>query len=47
MARAGSLRHGLRCIPARHILFHWNRMGFTARQQAIYSRAARETILGG
>ncbi|PIM66210.1 bacteriocin biosynthesis protein [Streptomyces sp. JV178] len=46
-ARAGKLQLGLRGILARHILFHWNRMGFTTRQQAIYSRAARETILGG
>jgi thiopeptide-type bacteriocin biosynthesis protein len=46
-ARAGKLQLGLRGILARHILFHWNRMGFTTRQQAIYSRAARETILDG
>lgn len=46
-ARAGNLQLGLRGILARHILFHWNRMGFTTPQQAIYSRAARETILGG
>ncbi|WP_078853465.1 thiopeptide-type bacteriocin biosynthesis protein [Streptomyces sp. FxanaA7] len=46
-ARTGNLQLGLRGILARHILFHWNRMGFTIRQQAIYSRAARETILGG
>lgn len=38
---------GLRGILARPILFHWNQMGFTTRQQAIYSRAAREMILGG
>ncbi|MFH8934124.1 thiopeptide-type bacteriocin biosynthesis protein [Streptomyces griseosporeus] len=37
---------GLRSILARHILFHWNRMGFNIRQQAIWSRAAREAILG-
>jgi thiopeptide-type bacteriocin biosynthesis protein len=46
-ARTGNLCLGLRGILARHILFHWNRMGLTTRQQAIYSRAARETILGG
>ncbi|WEH16438.1 thiopeptide-type bacteriocin biosynthesis protein [Streptomyces sp. VNUA24] len=45
-ARAGKLQLGLRGILARHILFHWNRMGFTTRQQAIWARAARETILG-
>ncbi|PNG93441.1 thiopeptide-type bacteriocin biosynthesis protein [Streptomyces malaysiensis] len=43
---AGRLRLGTRAILARHILFHWNRMGFTTRQQAIWARAARETILG-
>nr|WSY51819.1 thiopeptide-type bacteriocin biosynthesis protein [Streptomyces sp. NBC_00886] len=45
--REGRLALGIRSILARHILFHWNRMGFTARQQAIWARAARETILGG
>ncbi|WP_328869105.1 thiopeptide-type bacteriocin biosynthesis protein [Streptomyces sp. NBC_00287] len=45
-ARVGNLQLGLRGILARHILFHWNRMGFTTRQQAIWARAARETILG-
>jgi thiopeptide-type bacteriocin biosynthesis protein len=44
--REGRLGLGTRGILARHILFHWNRMGFTMRQQAIWSRAARETILG-
>jgi thiopeptide-type bacteriocin biosynthesis protein len=38
---------GPRRILTRHVLFHWNRMGFTTRQQAIWSRAAREAILGG
>lgn len=45
-ARAGSLQLGLRTILARHVLFHWNRMGFTNHQQAIWARAARQTILG-
>ncbi|AWI32710.1 thiopeptide-type bacteriocin biosynthesis protein [Streptomyces tirandamycinicus] len=45
-AREGRLGLGLRGILARHILFHWNRMGFTTRQQAIWSRAAREAALG-
>lgn len=43
---AGDLNLGVRGILARHILFHWNRMGFTTRQQAIWVRAAGETILG-
>jgi hypothetical protein len=37
---------GPRRILTRHVLFHWNRMGFTTRQQAIWSHAAREAILG-
>ncbi|MEU3982039.1 thiopeptide-type bacteriocin biosynthesis protein [Streptomyces sp. NPDC026672] len=37
---------GLRGVLARHVLFHWNRMGFSTRQQAIWSRVAREAILG-
>jgi len=44
--REGRLGLGTRGILARHILFHWNRMGFTTRQQAIWSRAAREAVLG-
>ncbi|MGW4730532.1 thiopeptide-type bacteriocin biosynthesis protein [Streptomyces shenzhenensis] len=45
-ARDGRLGLGLRGVLARHVLFHWNRMGFNARQQAIWSRAAREAALG-
>ncbi|CAM5713118.1 thiopeptide-type bacteriocin biosynthesis protein [Streptomyces aurantiogriseus] len=45
-ARAGNLQLGLRGILTRPILFHWNRMGFTTRQQAVWARAAREAILG-
>lgn len=37
---------GKRGVLARHIPCHWNRMGFTARQQAIWSRAAREAVIG-
>jgi len=44
--REGRLALGTRSVLARHILFHFNRMGFTTRQQAIWSRAAREAILG-
>ncbi|WP_324787039.1 thiopeptide-type bacteriocin biosynthesis protein [Streptomyces sp. H51] len=45
-AGAGHLGLGLRGVLARHIVFHWNRMGFSIRQQAIWSRAAREALLG-
>ncbi|MBM9509190.1 thiopeptide-type bacteriocin biosynthesis protein [Streptomyces sp. KK5PA1] len=46
-AANGHLGLGLRGILARHVLFHWNRTGFTTHQQAIWSRAAREAVLGG
>jgi thiopeptide-type bacteriocin biosynthesis protein len=36
----------LRGILAKHVIFHWNRMGFSVRQQAIWARAAREALLG-
>ncbi|MBQ0984068.1 thiopeptide-type bacteriocin biosynthesis protein [Streptomyces sp. F63] len=45
-AHADNLQLGLRSLVTRHILFHWNRLGFTAAQQAIWARAAREAILG-
>lgn len=45
-AESGTLGLGKRGILARHIIFHWNRMGFTRRQQSIWSRAAREAALG-
>ncbi len=45
-AGEGQLLLGLRGILARHVLFHWNRMGFSTRQQAIWCRAARQAILG-
>jgi thiopeptide-type bacteriocin biosynthesis protein len=45
-ASEGTLALGIRGVLARHVLFHWNRMGFTTRQQAIWARAAREAILG-
>ncbi|WP_427921494.1 thiopeptide-type bacteriocin biosynthesis protein [Streptomyces sp. cg40] len=44
--REGQLGLGTRSILARHVLFHWNRMGFPLRQQAIWARAAREAVLG-
>ncbi|MFJ6787422.1 thiopeptide-type bacteriocin biosynthesis protein [Streptomyces angustmyceticus] len=45
-ASDGRLTLGVRGILARHVLFHWNRMGFTTRQQSIWARAAREAALG-
>ncbi|WP_308406124.1 hypothetical protein [Streptomyces naphthomycinicus] len=45
-AHEGRLRLGLRGALARHIFFHWNRMGFNTRQQAIWLGAAWEAALG-
>lgn len=45
-AGSGILGIGKRGILARHVIFHWNRMGFGLRQQSIWSRAAREAVLG-
>lgn len=42
----GQLDVDIRGVLAEHIIFHWNRMGFTTHQQAIWARAARTTILG-
>jgi thiopeptide-type bacteriocin biosynthesis protein len=45
-ARAGTLRRGLREVIAYHVIFHWNRLGLTARQQAVLAWSARTAILG-
>lgn len=45
-ARAGRLQLGLRSVLARHVLFHWNRMGLPTARQAATARAAREAVLG-
>ncbi|NJP65345.1 bacteriocin biosynthesis protein [Streptomyces sp. ventii] len=44
-AGSGKIGLGKRGVLARHVLFHWNRMGFDLRQQSIWSRAAREAVL--
>lgn len=45
-ARAGALDRGLRHVLAYHVIFHWNRLGLSARQQSILAWAARSAILG-
>ncbi|PZT77471.1 MULTISPECIES: thiopeptide-type bacteriocin biosynthesis protein [unclassified Streptomyces] len=45
-AGSSALGIGTRAVLARHVLFHWNRMGFSSRRQSIWSRAAREALLG-
>ncbi|MEV7417009.1 thiopeptide-type bacteriocin biosynthesis protein [Streptomyces sp. NPDC089919] len=44
--REALLTDGLRSVLARHVVCHWNRMGFGPRQQAVWARAAREALLG-
>ncbi|MEO7195866.1 MAG: thiopeptide-type bacteriocin biosynthesis protein [Pseudonocardiaceae bacterium] len=42
----GTLERGVRDTLAHHVIFHWNRIGLSARTQSIVARAARETLLG-
>ncbi|GAA1309776.1 thiopeptide-type bacteriocin biosynthesis protein [Saccharothrix xinjiangensis] len=44
--RTGHLTRGLRDVLSYHVIFHWNRLGLTARTQAILAHAARHAILG-
>jgi thiopeptide-type bacteriocin biosynthesis protein len=44
-ARTGMLNRGLREILSYHVIFHWNRLGLTARTQGILTLAARTTVL--
>ncbi|MEU9891098.1 thiopeptide-type bacteriocin biosynthesis protein [Sphaerisporangium sp. NPDC051017] len=45
-SRTGTLRRGLREILSYHIIFHWNRLGISTRQQSILAVSARAAILG-
>ena len=45
-ARSGSLRRGLREVLALHVIFHWNRIGLGADQQAVWANAATDALLG-
>jgi thiopeptide-type bacteriocin biosynthesis protein len=44
-ARANTLDRGLRAIISHLVIFHWNRLGLTARTQGILARAAVEAFL--
>ncbi|TDB77585.1 hypothetical protein E1264_37420 [Actinomadura sp. KC216] len=44
-ADQGCLERGLRDVLAHHMIFHWNRLGLSARTQSILARAARDTVL--
>jgi thiopeptide-type bacteriocin biosynthesis protein len=46
LARSGTLQRGLREVLSYHVIFHWNRLGLTSRQQAVLARACRDAILG-
>jgi thiopeptide-type bacteriocin biosynthesis protein len=45
-ARDGKLGRGLRAVLAHHVLFHWNRLGLTARTQSILATTAADVVLG-
>ncbi|TFE24663.1 hypothetical protein E0F15_21185 [Frankia sp. B2] len=44
--RTGQLHRGLRDVLSYHVIFHWNRLGLSAKTQAILAHAARHAILG-
>jgi thiopeptide-type bacteriocin biosynthesis protein len=46
LARSGTLQRGVREVLSYHVIFHWNRLGLSARHQAILARAARDAIFG-
>ncbi|MEU6815467.1 thiopeptide-type bacteriocin biosynthesis protein [Streptomyces sp. NPDC046860] len=43
----GALDRGLRQVLSYHVIFHWNRLGFSMRGQSILAWAARAAILHG
>jgi thiopeptide-type bacteriocin biosynthesis protein len=44
-ATAGNLQRGLRAVMAHHVIFHWNRFGFTSDRQALLAHAAATALL--
>ncbi|WP_410597231.1 thiopeptide-type bacteriocin biosynthesis protein [Amycolatopsis sp. lyj-23] len=46
LRQEGALTRGLRAITALHVIFHWNRIGLTARTQAELARAAKDAVFG-
>jgi thiopeptide-type bacteriocin biosynthesis protein len=42
----GQLTRGMRAVIALHVIFHWNRLGLTARSQAVLAAAARHAVFG-
>lgn len=43
----GNLTRGIRAVIALHLVFHWNRWGLPATEQAMLARAAKEAVFGG
>ncbi|GAA0965181.1 hypothetical protein GCM10009555_004000 [Acrocarpospora macrocephala] len=46
LMRDGALTRGIRAVIAHHVLFHWNRFGFSQRTQATIAQAAKEAVFG-
>lgn len=44
-AHDGMLERGVRDVLAHHVIFHWNRLGLTARTQSILAQAACDTVM--
>ena len=44
-ARNGTLQRGLRDTLAHHVIFHWNRLGLSARTQSVLARATCDTVM--
>lgn len=45
LAREGTLDRGQRAVTAHHLIFHFNRLGLTARDQALIARLTTELIM--
>jgi thiopeptide-type bacteriocin biosynthesis protein len=46
LSTEGLLTRGIRAVTAHHIIFHWNRIGFSYQSQANLAMAAKECIFG-
>lgn len=44
LARAGTLRRGVRAVLAHHVIFHWNRLGLTYNTQSVLAHAAKAAV---
>jgi hypothetical protein len=46
LAGRGQLCRGLRAVLARHVVFHWNRLGLPTDTRTVLARAATTAVLG-